>query len=281
MFWIVIILVYILVYAVEFVLHAVPYIRAVCQRYRFNCFAAGMNFLFIKMAFDTGVSFLYLNMSNTDELVSAVITATFGSILLVYMGYLGYHVGMYSKELAMEEKDSDVKSVRAQHIFSEYDPSSAACYSYLIVQQVKKTMFVAIALLMYDIYCYGLALSALISYGSMMYFSFARPFREPIDNLTILYEEVLTLFCFIVLFRFASEDSIDSEETARSTAQLFSLLVFLLTVIPAGLALFALLLSLRYFGKVCNWKRDYQEQQDTFDSREESDEHSSKDDLFK
>jgi len=30
MFWLVIIIVYILVYAIEFVLHAVPYIRAVC-----------------------------------------------------------------------------------------------------------------------------------------------------------------------------------------------------------------------------------------------------------
>lgn len=50
--------------------------------------------------------------------------------------------------------------------------------------------------------------------------------------------------------------------------------MFLLTIIPAGLALLALLLSLRYIGQICNWKRDYQEEKEQFESSEEEEDSS-------
>ena len=64
--WIVLVLVYFIFYAIEFVLFAVPYIRTLCQRYRLNFFNAGMNFTFIKMAFDSGAGMIFMSMDNLD-----------------------------------------------------------------------------------------------------------------------------------------------------------------------------------------------------------------------
>jgi hypothetical protein len=58
-FWLALFIVYCLVYAIEFVLHSIPYIRTICERYRYNFFNAGMNFTFVKMTFDTGVGLIY------------------------------------------------------------------------------------------------------------------------------------------------------------------------------------------------------------------------------
>jgi hypothetical protein len=39
---------------------------------------------------------------------------------------------MYAKELSMAETDDQVNNKRSNHIFMEYDTSSAVCYYYLL-----------------------------------------------------------------------------------------------------------------------------------------------------
>ena len=66
------------------------------------------------------------------------------------------------KELNSVDSDDKVKSVRAQHIFVEYDSSHPTCYFYLLAQCIKKALFVAIAILMFKQYCYALAISCVL-----------------------------------------------------------------------------------------------------------------------
>lgn len=173
------------------------------------------------------------------------------------------------KELSMAETDDKVDNHRSRHTFMEYDTKNPACYFYLLSQCIKKALFVAIALLMYNIYCYSLFLSAFIQYISLMYYSYARPFKSAVHNVIIIFEEAMTLFCFILLFRYANEDSVISLETSQAYAKLFALCVFILTIVPAGLALFEFTLGLRNLRGVCNWTRDYKEEKESFDSSEE------------
>jgi hypothetical protein len=58
--WLTLFITYCVIFAIEFVLHSVPYIRTVCERYRYNFFIAGMNFTFVKMAFDTSVGIIFV-----------------------------------------------------------------------------------------------------------------------------------------------------------------------------------------------------------------------------
>jgi hypothetical protein len=57
--WLTLFLIYCAIYALEFVLHSVPYIRTICERYRYNFFNAAMNFTFVKLAFDTSIGLIY------------------------------------------------------------------------------------------------------------------------------------------------------------------------------------------------------------------------------
>ena len=58
-FWMTLVLVFLAVFALEFVLQSIPYIRTICERYRYNFFNAGMNFTFVKMAFDSSLGLMY------------------------------------------------------------------------------------------------------------------------------------------------------------------------------------------------------------------------------
>ncbi len=89
-FWLTLILIYCAVFAIEFVLHAVPYVRTICERYRYNFFNAAMNFTFVKMAFDSGVGLLYIQMSNSDQMLSTGITIGFAGLTICYPAYLAY-----------------------------------------------------------------------------------------------------------------------------------------------------------------------------------------------
>jgi hypothetical protein len=84
------------------------------------------------------------------------------AMTLFYPAYVGYHAGVYAKEIDKSETPNKIDSVRGNHIFSEYDPGHPACYNYLVSQCVKKAIFVAIALLMYNIQCFSLLLSAIV-----------------------------------------------------------------------------------------------------------------------
>jgi len=268
--WITLILVYFCIFALEFVLFSVPYIRTVCQRYRYNFFNAGMNFTFVKVAFDSGVGMLYLQMENIDQLISASVAISVASLALCYPSYIAFHGGRYTKELSMAETDDQVDNLRSNHIFVEYDTSHPACYYYLLTQCIKKAMYVAIALTMYNVYCYGLFLSAIIAFVFLMYYSYVRPFKSALYNLILIFEEFMTFFCFVVLFRYANEHSVENLETSRSTALFFAKMVFVLMVLPAVLALMELINNFKNLSQICNWNRDYQEEKDSFESSEES-----------
>ena len=60
--WAVLFGIYIIVFAIEFVLHSIPYIRNVCVRYRSSFFNAGMNFTFVKLSFDTCYSMMFVRL---------------------------------------------------------------------------------------------------------------------------------------------------------------------------------------------------------------------------
>jgi hypothetical protein len=122
---------------------------------------------------------------------------------------------------------------------------------------------------MYNIYCYALALSAFIAFMSLMYYSFVRPFKSALYNIILIYEEFMTLFCFLILFRYANETSVVDLDTSKAYAKIFAFAVFILTLVPAILALMEFLVSLRHISKICNWKRDYQEEKESFASSDE------------
>jgi hypothetical protein len=64
--WGILFISYCVIYAIEFVLNAYPYVKNVCHRYRNNFFNAGMNFTFVKMAFDVTFSLMFMEVNNTD-----------------------------------------------------------------------------------------------------------------------------------------------------------------------------------------------------------------------
>mmetsp|Transcript_19785 Transcript_19785/g.14521 ORF Transcript_19785/g.14521 Transcript_19785/m.14521 type:complete len:226 (-) Transcript_19785:222-899(-) len=125
------------------------------------------------------------------------------------------------------------------------------------------------ALLMYNIYCSSLFLSAMFSFGFLMYYSIVRPFKSALYNLIVIYEEFMTFFCFVILFRYANEDSVESLEASQSTAKFFSMVVFILVLVPTILAVLEILNNFRHLSQICNWNRDYQEEKDSFESSEE------------
>ena len=151
----------------------------------------------------------------------------------------------------------------------EYDTTHPTCYFYLLAQCVKKAMFVALAVLLYNQYCQALFLSAFIQFISLMYYSYVRPFKSPVYNVIIIFEEFMTLLCFLVLFKYASSSAVGDNSSSQSFAKLFSLLVFILTVVPAVLALIELVRSLKNVRQVCNWNRDVKDEKEEFDSSEE------------
>ena len=51
---------------------------------------------------------------------------------------------------------------------------------------------------------------------------------------------------------------------------MFAFFVFLLTIVPACLALLEFLVSLRHIREICNWKRDYFDEKESFVSSEEN-----------
>ena len=120
------------VFAVEFVLQPIPYIRTVCQRYRYNFFNAGMNFTFVKMCFDVGFALLFVQFESTSAKISTAVTVGMAVFVLTYPIWLAHQGGLYAKELREAKKDEEVKSIRSEHIFSEYDPSHPTCYFYML-----------------------------------------------------------------------------------------------------------------------------------------------------
>ena len=141
---------YCVAFATEFVLHSIPYVRTICQRYRFNFYNAGMNFTFVKMAFDTAYALYFINFENGDQILSSSMAGLVGGFTLFYLGYISYHGGTYAKEIKEAGSADKVDSVRGKHIFVEYDPTHPTCYFYLVAHQVKKAVFVALAVTMYN-----------------------------------------------------------------------------------------------------------------------------------
>lgn len=86
----------------------------------------------------------------------------------------------------------------------------------------------------------------------------------------IIFEEFMTLVCFLVLLRYANKDSVESYDKSREFAYMFSFYVLILVIIPPILAFMEFVRMLRYMRDICNWKRDLQDQKDSFESSEPS-----------
>ena len=127
----------------------------------------------------------------------------------------------------------------------------------MLSQCVKKALFVAIALLMYNYYCYALALSALIQFVSLVYMTYVRPFKTGLNNIILIYEEAMTLVCIVLLFRFSNKYSVVSYDTSKAAAKQFAFFVLILTIVPPIIAFIEFVRMLRYIRDICNWKRDY------------------------
>jgi hypothetical protein len=67
-----------------------------------------MNFVYLKLAFDSGYSLFFFDASNTSELVSSITSIGFLSLVCLYPGWLAWSAGKYHNELARAENDSDV-----------------------------------------------------------------------------------------------------------------------------------------------------------------------------
>ena len=80
----------------------------------------------------------------------------------------------------------------------------------------------------------------------------------------------MTLVCILVLFRYANKDSVVSSDISKSTAKTFAFYVFLLTVVPPIIAFIEFVRMLRYVRDVCNCKKDYKEEKESFGSSENS-----------
>jgi hypothetical protein len=98
---------------------------------------------------------------------------------------------------------------------------------------------------MYDYYCYAFALSAMIQFASLMYVTYARPFKSALHNVIVIFEDAMTLICFIILFRYSNKDSVQSIDVSRATAKQFSLMVLILTMVPPILAFMEFIRLLR------------------------------------
>lgn len=68
---------------------------------------------------------------------------------------------------------------------------------------------------MYKQYCYALAISVFLQFASLMYLTYVRPFKANLNNVMIIFEEFMTLVCFLVLLRYANKDSVESYDTSR------------------------------------------------------------------
>jgi hypothetical protein len=90
-----------------------------------------------------------------------------------------------------------------------------------------------------------------------MYNTYVRPFKSALNNVVLIYEEVMTLVCIVILFRYANKDSVVSSDTSKATAKQFALCVLLLTIVPPMIAFMEFIRMLRYIREICNWKRDY------------------------
>lgn len=177
-----------------------------------------------------------------------MLTIGFSALTLFFLGYITYHGGMYTKELNETDKpDKRVDSVRQNHLFSEYDLSHPTCYHYLIAQQVKKGIFVALALTLYDMQCFALLTSAIICLLFLIYFSYVRPFRSPIYNVALIVIDFLTLICFIVLFNFSNIYNLESILTLKSKVKTFAWVVLFLAIVPAIFIILDIIRSTKYF----------------------------------
>ena len=109
-------------------------------------------------------------------------------------------------------------------------------------------MFVALALLMYDMQCFALLTSAIISLLSLLYFSYVRPFRSPLYNVAVILIDFLTLACFIVLFNFSNIYNLEDEQKLIAKVKVFAWLVLALTIVPAVFIILDIIRSTKYFG---------------------------------
>jgi hypothetical protein len=78
------------VLAIEFVLQLIPYVRNICTKYRMNFLNAGMSFIYLKLAFDSGYSLMFFDASTTGEMISSGTSIIFLSVVCLYPGWLGY-----------------------------------------------------------------------------------------------------------------------------------------------------------------------------------------------
>lgn len=151
-------------------------------------------------------------------MISAGVTVGIAIFIICYPTWLAYQGGVYARELREAVKDEDVKNARSTHIFVEYDSSHPTCYFYLLSQCVKKALFVLLAVAMYKQYCYALAISVFIQFTSLMYLTYVRPFKANLNNIMIIFEEFMTLVCFLILLRYSNKDSVLSHEKSREYA---------------------------------------------------------------
>jgi hypothetical protein len=63
----------------------------------------------------------------------------------------------------------------------------------------------------------------------------------------IIFEEFVTLLCFVVLFKFANVTNVNDMLNSHGQVKIFAGLVAALTVAPAIMAIVELIRSLKYF----------------------------------
>lgn len=117
----------------------------------------------------------------------------------------------------------------------------------MIAQQVKKGIFVALAVSLYSSQCYALLLSAITSLFFLLYFSYVRPFRSPIYNVAIILIDLLTLACFVSLFEFSNIYNLNSLLNLKTKVKVFAILVMLLIIIPAVLIILDIIRMTKYY----------------------------------
>lgn len=92
-FWVGIGIFYCIAFTIEFVWFAIPYLRTIAQRLRHNLFIVAMNFVLIKMAFDTTFSLFYIQFGTAGQIVSSSLCVLSGGVCLFFFGYLAYQGG--------------------------------------------------------------------------------------------------------------------------------------------------------------------------------------------
>ena len=131
---------------------------------------------------------------------------------------------------------------------------------------MKKVLFTAIALLLYNQYCYSLLLSVLLQFASTLFIAYTRPFKTSLNNISVICQEVMTLLCFLLLFRYANKDSVLTSAQSQATAKQFAFAVLLLTVVPPIVAFMEFVRMLRHVREICNWTREYKDDKESFES---------------